>query len=302
MPRIAVLDLGTNTFHLLVADTTETIIQQVVYRERVFVKLASGGIDCLAEDAMQRGLEALTKFCLVLSDLDVDVTHAVGTAALRTARNGRAYLESIKKITGLNVEVIDGDREALLIDAGVRQCWKPSHYPALIMDIGGGSVEFILASADEVVWAESFPVGVSVLYRRFHHLDPISYDEKKALEQFLKETLFPLTKIIEKYQPRLLVGASGTFDVVADFCGFSSETDYGEISVQDLHSIISKIVEMTVLQRQNHPLIPETRIDMIVVAVLLIDQILKMGAFTQLGISTYALKEGLIANILDLSK
>ena len=97
MPRIAVLDLGTNTFHLLVADTIERKIQRVVYRERIFVKLASGGIDCLAEDAMQRGLQALTQFCQILSDLDVDLTHAVGTAALRTASNGRAYLESIKK-------------------------------------------------------------------------------------------------------------------------------------------------------------------------------------------------------------
>jgi exopolyphosphatase/guanosine-5'-triphosphate,3'-diphosphate pyrophosphatase len=302
MPRIAVLDLGTNTFHLLVVEAGGSTIQALIHRERIFVKLASGGIDKLADDAMQRGIEALIHFQHTLSDLAVDMTHAVGTAALRTAENGPAYLQRIMDTTGLKVELIDGDREALLIYAGVKQIWKPSQYPALIMDIGGGSVEFILASAVEVLWAQSFPVGVSVLYQKYHQLDPISTGETKALRQFLADELPPLMEIIATYQPKLLVGASGTFDVIADFCGLPIGTNYGEISISKLHDIIDRIAAMTIEERRTHPLIPDTRIDMIVVAVLLIQHILDSGSFNQLGISNYALKEGLIANILDLSK
>ncbi len=298
MQTVAVLDLGTNTFHLLITRVGKAGITSL-YRERIFVKLAADGIDTLSTQAMTRGLDALMRFMDKVNEFDIDLVKAVGTAALRTASNGPAYLQQIKKKTGLDVEIIDGQREAMLIYRGVREVWKPSSQPALIMDIGGGSVEYIIADTTRVLWADSFPVGVSVLHRKFHQQDPISGEEIKRLHSFLGDQLAPLHAQIRQYHPTLLIGASGTFDVVADILEFGG-TLYNETVIDTkILPVIDMITQSTIDERRTHGKIPETRVDMIVVAVLLLRFTLQLGRFDKLGISAYALKEGLVSEFLD---
>ncbi|MCB0687677.1 MAG: hypothetical protein KDC53_14175, partial [Saprospiraceae bacterium] len=213
MYTAAVLDLGSNTFHILVIQKSGDNFVELL-RKRVYVKLAIDGIDNLSQASMDRGIEALIEFREIINRYQVDTVKVIGTAALRTAKNGPAYLKRIQSETGLVVELIDGIEEARLIYLGVSQVWKTPEKPVLIMDIGGGSVEYIIADAHNFYWSQSYPVGVAVLYRQFHQTEPISTDKKLALKDFLSKHLEGMKPVLDHYQPEILIGASGTFDVI----------------------------------------------------------------------------------------
>lgn len=301
MKRAAILDLGTNTFHLLIIEEKMKNGFEELLKKRVYVKLALDGINSLSPAAMERGINAIIEFKGLIEEYNVKTVRAIGTAALRTAVNSPEYLERIKTITGIEVQLIDGEKEAELIYKGVAQVWGPPDEPTLIMDIGGGSVEFIIADKNQFHWSRSYPVGVAVLYRNFHHSEPISVEDQIALDLFLDKHLDELKAVIRKYQPSLLIGASGTFDVVGAIVGREDlSVRYHEVENQTVFQLINDIVIMNEMQRAQDPRIPASRIDMIVVALLLLKKVLAMGPFKKTGISTYALKEGVAASIFSL--
>ncbi len=274
---------------------------QELLKKRVYVKLALDGINRLSPAAMERGINAIIEFKGLIEEYNVKTVRAIGTAALRTAVNSPEYIERIKTMTGIEVQLIDGEKEAELIFKGVAQVWGPPDEPTLIMDIGGGSVEFIIADKNQFHWSRSYPVGVAVLYRNFHHSEPISVEDQIALDLFLDMHLDELKAVIRKYQPSLLIGASGTFDVVGAIVGREDlSVRYHEVQNQTVFQLINDIVIMNEVQRAQDPRIPSSRIDMIVVALLLLEKVLVMGPFKKTGISTYALKEGVAASIFSL--
>ena len=163
MKRIAVIDLGTNTFHLLITETGDTIVPGNICKETIPVKLGEGGINqrLINPEAFQRGIRAIERFAELISLHQVSDIKAMATAAIRSASNGHDFISAIKDRTGIEVEVIDGDKEAGLIYAGVREAVHLSAETSLIMDIGGGSVEFILCNAEKVFWKKSYPMGAA---------------------------------------------------------------------------------------------------------------------------------------------
>ncbi len=293
----AVIDLGTNTFHLLIADVIDEKIVETIYRERVFVKLGADGVETLGPKPLQRGFEALRKFRQTLDQFEVTEVHAVGTAALRTASNGHDFLAKIKRQLSISIDLIDGHTEAELIYRGVRQVWDITlNAPGMIMDIGGGSVEFIIADDDEIYWMDSYPIGVSVLHRKFHHTDPISEEEEQQLSTYLENFMHPLAKAIQEYQPHKLVGASGTFDVLAMLLCPDKPAVYEIVQRQDVDKIIQEVIMSNERERYENPGIPDSRVDLIVVALLLLQEVLKLRKWQTIGISQYALKEGLLVS------
>lgn len=293
----AVIDLGTNTFHLLIADVAEDRIVETIYRERIFVKLGADGVETLGEKPLERGFEALKKFRQILDQFGVTNLTAVGTAALRTASNGPDFLHRIKEELNISIDLIDGHREAELIYGGVKQVWDiTGDAPAMIMDIGGGSVEFIIADQNEIYWMDSYPIGVSVLHRKFHHTDPISKEEQQQLGHYLEPFMNPLAQAVQEYQPYKLVGASGTFDVIAMLLCPDEPSLYEIVHSIDVDKIIKDIVISDEKERYNNPGIPNSRVDLIVVALLLLQEVLKLATWETIGISQYALKEGLLVS------
>ena len=274
----AVIDLGTNTFHLLIADVVDDKIVETIHRERIFVKLGADGVETLGQEPLQRGFEALRKFRQTLEQFEVTPFLAVGTAALRTASNGRDFLVKIKEELGISIDLIDGQREAELIYRGVRQVWDITiNAPAMIMDIGGGSVEFIIADDSDIYWKDSYPIGVSVLHRKFHHTDPISEDEQQQLSTYLRDFMHPLAEAIQQYQPHKLVGASGTFDVLAMLLCPDDPSLYELVQRRDVDKIIREVVQSNETERYENPGIPDSRVDLIVVALLLLKEVLKLS-------------------------
>ena len=295
--RRAVIDLGTNTFHLLIADVSADEIIREVYRERIFVKLASEGIGTIGEAPFNRGIAALRRFRERIDAHAVSGVRAVGTAALRTAANGGAFVRAAREEADIRVELIDGDREAQYITAGVLHAVPDTQENILIMDIGGGSTEFIIVERGAVRWRRSFPLGVSVLFNGFHGNDPITDEEVERLEAHLARSLAPLERALAEFPARHLVGAAGTFDVLAERLkdkGALSHPTSRRLDLNDFPALYRRIVRATFAERSALPDVPEERADMIVVAMILLRFVFRLAAIRTVTVSDYAMKEGIL--------
>jgi exopolyphosphatase/guanosine-5'-triphosphate,3'-diphosphate pyrophosphatase len=296
--RYAVIDLGTNTFHLLIAEAGAGQTFQPIFSERHFVKLGAEGVDKLGAAPMARGLETIRAFHRLLTEYKVADVRMIGTEALRKASNGPGFMAEVYRITGFNVELISGEQEAEWIYRGVRQAVELGEENALIMDIGGGSVEFILANRQGMHWRQSFPVGMSVLYSRFHRHDPIRPEESRAIYQFLEEHLQPMWSQLDL--PRSLIGAAGPFEIFADFLPHrtagSHQQNFRAKDVLELHQLLTA---STFEQRLALEKLPDARADLIVVALELIYFILKKTDIQEVAVSAFAMKEGIISDMMN---
>lgn len=300
--RISVIDLGTNTFHLLTVEVLGKGVWKTLDRERVFVNLASEGIREISDAAMLRGLETMRRFRERVDLFQSEQVIAVGTAALRTATNARKFTDKVTEETGIPVEIIDGDKEADLIAKGVLTALPDMERPVLIMDIGGGSVEMILALRGRVVFARSYPIGVAVLYGDFHSEEPIARASLDKLDAFLGKEMSDLHDALSQYPDTVLVGASGTFEVVESILDPHHGDDvppFSSAKPADFYPIYNEIVSLTLDERLAHPDIPDSRAQYIVVAVHLIEYVLRYVSKDVFYISAYAMKEGLVMAFHD---
>ncbi len=298
--KYAVIDLGTNTFHLLIIERATTDLSNEIYRERIFVKLAEDGIGKIGKNAYQRGLQALTHFQKKITEHQVKKIKAFGTAALRTASNGKEFVNEVQSKIGLTIQLISGSEEARLIHLGVNQAVELGDEKGLIMDIGGGSVEFIIADKNNVFWAESFPIGVAVIHNVFHKKEPIHPAEIEMIHAHFEATLQPLFKVLKKYKTPCLVGASGTFDVLENLLPLLHKTDLSvSIDVKNFFPLYHKVIKMNMEERRSEEGIPLSRADMIVVALVLVNFIIKKAEIKKIMVSAYAMKEGILWEMVE---
>lgn len=302
---VAVIDLGTNTFHLLIAEMQATS-HRIIHREKVAVKLGRGGINqnVIKPDAIERAVMALKKFKNTIQHFRVTQVQAFGTSALRNAANAKEVIEAIQSATQIDVLVISGDEEAFFIYRGVQSSMDMGEDPSLVMDIGGGSVEFIVANRSKIFWKKSFEIGGQRLLERFQKHDPIAPEEILELNQFFKSSLGELLDAIQKFKPSTLIGSSGTFDTLSEiYCiqkslVFSEEDSETPLTLESFHVIYQELISKNRAERMQIPGMIEMRVDMIVVACCLVKYILEAHSFKDIRVSTYALKEGVLANMI----
>ena len=309
--RLALIDMGTNTFHLLIVELPEARHAEplVLLRTKVGVKLGEGGISRgeIAPEAYARALHTIAAFQEEIELHQATEVRATATSAVRSAANGPDLVKDIFEQSGIRVEVIAGAREAELIAKGVRQAVPLGAVPHLLMDIGGGSVEFIIADQDTIFWKQSFEIGAQRLLDQFFRHDPLTADDVRAEQAFLAATLAPLTAAVQQFRPRGLVGASGTFDTLGDLQAAraggqprgSSVPPETLITSASFYHSYELLLTTTREQRLALPGMTPLRADMIVVACVLIDFVLKAYGFTDLRASAYALKEGLLSEMLN---
>lgn len=291
----AVIDLGTNTFHLLIAEVSSGSIREL-YRKRIFVKLAADGIGRIGPAPFERGIKALFYFKEKLDEYKCTSVQAIGTAALRRAANGQEFILAAKAV-GIAVRLISGEEEARLITRGVLAALPNIRERVLIMDIGGGSTEYIIVEGNQILYRESFPVGVSTLSNDFHRQDPISNKETGQLRAHLNSVTSSLAAALREYPTHHLAGAAGTFDVLAELLRDDKPGTHPTSHQLDLSGwplIRDRIVKATVAERSAIPGLPQQRVDMIVVAMLLLDFTLSLAEIQQVTVSQYALKEGVL--------
>ena len=194
MKRFAVIDMGTNTFHLLISGRKSKHDFIEIYRERAYVRLAHDGIYRFSKSAFKRAMEAMRKFKQIVDLFEAIEVRAFATAAFRTAQNADILIHRIARELDIRVDIISGHEEARLIYEGVKYSGAFRHDDNLIMDIGGGSVEFIIGSNENILWSASLPIGASVLKNQFHHTEPISQLEISELRHHLKKIIETISR------------------------------------------------------------------------------------------------------------
>jgi exopolyphosphatase / guanosine-5'-triphosphate,3'-diphosphate pyrophosphatase len=243
----------------------------------------------------------MQSFKNVIENHKVDQIFAFGTSALRSAKNGKEISERITSITGISISLISGDEEAYYIYMGVRAALGLGADKNLIVDIGGGSVEFIIADHDRVFWKQSYEIGAQRLLEKYQKHDPILKEEVAELEKYFRQSLGSLIEAISKFNPTVLVGSSGTFDTLSDiFCithdiQKSPEEVETPLTIEGFYEIHKQLLKRNRAQRMQIPGMIEMRVDMIVVACCLVDFLLGSHKFERIRVSTYSLKEGVLA-------
>lgn len=301
----AIIDLGTNTFHLLIAGRKGDGYK-IVARERAAVKIGVGGInqDIIREEAIDRAVKALQSFRVVTDKHAIPPSRifAFGTSAFRNAKNSDDVVQRIKTGSDIDVTIISGDREAEFIYMGVRAAVNLGNDPSLIIDIGGGSVEFIIANAHDIFWKGSFEIGGQRLLEKFQKHDPISPAEIIELNQYMENSLEELILNLKKFNPTTMVGSSGTFDTLSEIYCVRHNIQYEEanpetpLTIESFFTIYQELISKNRAERLAIPGMIEMRVDMIVVACCLIRFLLEKHSFGAIRVSTYSLKEGVLAS------
>jgi len=302
----AILDFGTNTFNLLVAETGPEGTFKTLYSGKEGVKLGKGGIrdGLITPEAQERGILAVKKHMETLKKFGNPPVRAFATSAIRSASNGPDYVTRIKQLFGFDTEVISGNREAELIYKGVRSSGIIPAAPSLILDIGGGSNEFILCDNDQIFWKKSFNLGMARILEHFSLSDPITPEEVFSLESYFNRELGPLFDTISTMQPVALIGASGSFETFAEMIRLKKNREPdGEparaISLDEYRELHHLLLGSTLEERKVMPGMEPVRVEMIVAASIFVNFVLQKCSIDRLLQTDYALKEGVIAEITE---
>ena len=303
--KIAIIDMGTNTFHLLIAAEDEKGQYHITHRERLAVKIGKGGINegYITENGLSRALEAMHSFRRTIDKEGVGETYAFGTSALRNASNREEILKKIEIETGIDANIISGDVEAEYIYRGVRYSLDMGDEKSLIVDIGGGSVECIIGNSTQIFWKESFEIGAQRLLEKYQKNDPITKPEIDILDQHFKKALKTLFEALQKHKTSILIGASGTFDTLSNiFCyqrdiAMTDSQTETPLTLEAFYEIHEALISKNRAQRMQIPGMIEMRVDMIVVACCLVRYILSRHSFVRIRVSTYSLKEGVLESL-----
>lgn len=303
---ISIIDLGTNTCNLLIADT-EKEFPGIIYRTKEPVMLGKGGIvdGKLTPEAFTRGIQVIKKYKSIITDNKVDKTFAFATSAMRGAINSTEFIEETIHKTGINIEIISGDLEAELVYSGVKEAVKLTKEKVLILDIGGGSNEFIICNKNQMFWKQSFKTGIARVMDTFHPKDPLSETDIKNINNYFEENLIQLFEAYKKHRPTTLIGSSGSFDT---FSKMVNPDTYEKnlyknktatiISVEMFYELHNMLIKSSLLERKKMKGLDPIRVDMIHVASLLVDFIIRKLNITTLIQSDFSLKEGALIKII----
>lgn len=297
--RSAIIDLGTNTFNLLVAQPDADGRLNIIHAEERAVFLGRGSIGKgeLAPEAIARAMAVLHVFSDKSQELGVARIHGFGTSAMRSARDAGEFTARVQRELGIAITVISGEEEADLILDGVRQAVNFTAKPMLVMDIGGGSIEFILATDKALMWKRSFEIGATRLLECFSPSDPLLLEEYFRICAYLDAQLEPLFAVMDRHWPTALVGSAGSFDTLAELVtaerGEALAPDQITLafSSTEFDVIKERLVGSTRAERAAMKAVPEYRVDTLPLALIAIERVLAHG-IEELRWSRYALKEG----------
>jgi exopolyphosphatase / guanosine-5'-triphosphate,3'-diphosphate pyrophosphatase len=307
--RLAAIDIGTNSVHMIVVRVRPDFSFEVIDREKEMVRLGAGGLDGrkMTREAMTAALQALSKFERLARSHQVDEILAAATSATREAENGGELLAEIERQTGIRPRIITGTEEARLIHlAAVYGVETPK--PAVVIDIGGGSVEVTLGTGDQVRYARSFKLGVIRLTERFVSSDPLSRrDERKMLEHVGGQVDRYLAQIVNAGFDRV-IGTSGTILSLGAVAA-AQETGVVPAEVRNLRVSAKAIRRVRKLvcgraleQRLEVPGLDARRADLVVAGALLLDALLRGLDAKDITLCDLALREGLVLDFIHRNR
>lgn len=301
--KAAIIDLGTNTCNLLIAES-RGVEYIILHQSKHLVRLGDGKIKDseISNEATLRTINAFQHHKQIISSFQPAIIRVVATSAVRTASNKIGFLEALAESTGWLVKVITGEKEAELIFKGVMLAFQELKQPSLILDIGGGSNELILANGTEILWKESQPTGMARIINQFHLPDPISKKEIDSLQNHFHQFHQSAIENCRADNVQTLVGCSGAFDTIADMI---DKVDPGEkarktqeITIDSFYNVYNTLLKSTREERLTMKGMDFVRVDLIVPAVVLIELLISKIGINQIIQTDFALREGVFYELM----
>ncbi len=299
--RIAAIDLGTNSFHVVIVDIYSDASFRRIDDLKEMVELARGGIGKkLSKGAFERGLSALKKIKILCDSYEVDQILAYATSAIREAQNGGDFIQASIDETGIKINAIPGIVEAELIGYAVQHGLNLGEAPVLGVDIGGGSVEFILMNNQQFHHLMSRKLGVSRMNDQFKPQDPIRESDIQALEEFYAQELKELDAVLAEMPTKTIIGSSGTMQaigvMIATRKGISVDVSLNELtySKADFLDFYASFIGLSQKERAKVPGMDIKRLNFINTGVVLVRWLMEHYEIDEVKISTQALREGII--------
>lgn len=305
--RLAAIDIGTNSFHLVIADVKANGKFTVLGKDKEVVRLGESMTDMkhLGTAAIERAMGTLRRFTLLAQSMDAPI-RAIATSAVREALNQDALITRARDELGIEIEVVSGFEEARLIYLGVLQALPVYQKCVLLMDIGGGSTEFLVGREGAVRYVNSLKIGAVRLSRRYFHgatIKPRAVEECRA---FLAGALNPIVRAVREHPFEIAIGSSGTILNTASMIlatrGEMVEADPNAMTIRraDLDAVVTSILAAgTLARRREIPGIDPERADIIVAGVLILEQIFAQLNLKELTTSVYALREGILLDTVQ---
>lgn len=301
---VSAIDIGTNSVHMVIVEVNPSIPSfRALASEKQMVRLGEYCKDTgwLTPDAMQRTLEALKRFQQLSESFGSKTTLAVATSAVREAPNGIDFLHQIKRTLGIRVDLISGQEEARRIYLGVLSAISFEGEPHIVMDIGGGSTEFILGDGGEAKFLRSVKVGSVRLTDQFVHSDPLTQEDYTALKKHVNSALEPMTgRLLAEGPFKRLIGTSGTVVTLAQLdsrrrTGNIPDTINGyELTQANVRQLLKELRGLNNQERRK--LVPERRADVLVSGAIIVQEAMSLLKADSLIICERALREGLIVD------
>ena len=306
--RIGAIDVGTNSIHLIVVEVdAESTSTRTVYKAREMVRLGADDAlerGALGKRAMSRAVEAIARFVRLARDQGAERIRAVATSAVREAQNGGEFAAQVERLCGIPLEILDDREEARLIYLGVTRNFPIYDRLACIIDIGGGSTEFIVADDRRPYLLESVKLGSLRLYDAFLRDESAPYPGYPKLVEFVRATLAPVVSRLREFDCDLCIGTSGTIMGLAALDAVernqAAGSGHGEIlTLERLRTLQARMLAMTEAQRRAMPGMNARRADIIVAgAAVLIAALEGVGA-REITISQHALREGVVIDLVQ---
>ncbi|MCX7909483.1 MAG: Ppx/GppA family phosphatase [Ignavibacteria bacterium] len=307
---IGAIDVGTNSFHLIIASVDTRGMLQIILREKEVVRLGSSGGDIkyLSEEAMDRGIQTLKRFADIANSKGAEI-RAVATSAVREALNSNIFIERVKKETGIEIEIVSGIEEGRLIYLGALHSLPIVNQKALLIDIGGGSTETIIGKDGEIVYVHSEKIGAIRLTVRFGLEDEIDNDKIQECRRYIRGVWAPIFNKINQIGYDSLIGTAGTIINIAVMTLQINNKPVPDIlngyalDKKEVLRTIKRIVSSkNIKERKQIPGMDPQRADIIVGGALILEYALENLNIEKIHISTFGLREGIVYDTLEKRK
>ncbi len=304
---LAIIDLGTNKFHLIIVELISAHEFRIKEKYKEPVLLGESEGESLSAESFERGLSAMRRFKQLIETRGAQSVLAFATSAIRSAANGAEFVRKVFAETGISIQIINGNEEAAYIYQGVRFGLNlPIDEDVLMVDIGGGSVEFIVGNRLGAKLLRSVNVGASRLMQQIRPSDPITPEELKRTEAYLSEKLGPLLEELKEFQLQTLIGSSGTFDTLGTIAASDADDARTLAGINGytfdqrrLKKVYKRIVAANRNQRLALPGMEAYRVDLIVMGATLVNFIVESLSISRITVSSYSLKEGMLAAYIE---
>jgi exopolyphosphatase/guanosine-5'-triphosphate,3'-diphosphate pyrophosphatase len=306
---LSAIDIGTNSFHLVVAQINDKGRFKILTREKEVVRLGKSSKDMkyISEEAKERGIAALKRFKLISDSFNAGRIRAVATSAVREAVNREEFINEASEKTGINVEVVSGFEEARLIYLGVLQALPVFKKKILLVDIGGGSTEFLIGLKGDVIFADSVKIGAVRLTEGFFSEGKFKTSLIDSARMYARSVLNPLIRRIKECSYEMIVGTSGTITNLGSMI-YSVKQELDDeatlnnftYTASDLNNIVKKIFRCgDSSQTARIPGLDTSRADIITAGSIILEQIFTELSIRQITLSSFALREGIILDTID---